>query len=414
MMSSFHQHTLSNGLQIVIEVMPHVPSVACGFLVRTGARDDPPDHAGVSHFLEHMCFKGTARRTWQDINVAFDEMGAHYNAYTGKDRTFYFGWVRTEEFERQLDLLADMMRSALPPAEFDMEKKVVLEEIAMSEDDLTSNAYEFLYENVCAGSPLAWPVLGYERTIRDLTRDRMNDYFERRYAPGNLLLIVAGNVDPDHVLETADRLCGSWPPRDPGWNRQPPLLRAGSSTRAMDKFHQQAILLAFPSAGACDPLDESAEALAAILGGQNSRFYWNIVQQGLSPRAGVFREEYHDFGLITLYALCEPENAEKVLDAMQREARLITNQGPEPKETQRVKNLRRTSLATESEAPFYRLGQIADDMEYRGRPRTAEEQLAEVDAVSAETIADYLRRFPITGEGFLAGVGPRQWPSSAS
>ncbi len=409
-MSRFFQHQLANGLTVVIEVMPHVPSVACGFLARTGARDDPADQAGVSHFLEHMCFKGTETRTWRDINITFDEMGAHYNAYTSKDRTFYFGWVRSKDFDRQMDLLADMMRPRLPVEEFDMEKKVVLEEIAMSDDDLTSNAYEFLYENVCAGSPLAWPVLGYDRTVRDLKRDQMHAYFQRRYSPNNLILIVAGNIDPARVIETAERLCGTWQPGDLGPARTTPPIRAGSATRTIDRFHQQAVLLAFPAADARHPLDESAEAVAAILGGENSRFYWNIVQKGLSTRAGVFREEYHDFGIMTLYALCEPDNADKVLDAMRREARLLAEAGAEPKEVRRVKNLRRTSLATESEAPFYRLGQIADDVDYHGRPRAAEEHLAAVNEVSAHSIAAYLEEFPITGQGFLAGVGPRAWP----
>src|SRR5690606_10384699 len=122
MTSRFTDHTLSNGLRIVIETMPDVKSVAAGFLVRTGARDDSPALAGVSHYLEHMCFKGTATRTWDDINIAFDEMGSNYNAYTSKDRTFYYGWVRTSDFERQLELLADMMRSVLPPDEFETEK----------------------------------------------------------------------------------------------------------------------------------------------------------------------------------------------------------------------------------------------------------------------------------------------------
>jgi len=406
----FVQEKLSNGLTVVIEVMGHVQSAACGFLARTGARDDPAELAGVSHFLEHMCFKGTDRRSWEQINIEFDEMGAHYNAYTSKDRTFYYGWVRTEDLDRQLDLLADMMRSALPPDEFDMEKNVVLEEIAMSSDDLTSNAYDFLYENVCPASALAWPVLGYDKTIKPLTREQMGAYYRRRYAPGNLILVVAGNVDPAHVVASAERLCGAWDPTDTLEPRRPPDVRTGVAVRPMERFHQQAVLLAFPAAPATHELNETAEAVAAILGGTNSRFYWNIMQKGLSTRAGAFREEYGDFGLMILYALCEPDNAEKVLEAMRYESGELADKGPEPKEVQRVKNLRRTGLAAEAEAPFYRLGQIADDVDYRGQPRSAEARLAEVDRVSAGTIADYMRTFPITGDGFLVSVGPRDWP----
>lgn len=406
----FVQEKLPNGLRIVIEVMPHVQSVACGFLVRTGARDDTAQLAGVSHFLEHMCFKGTEKRTCLQINVEFDEMGAQYNAFTSRDRTFYYGWVRTEDFDRQLELLADMMRSTLPPEEFETEKRVVLEEIAMSHDDLPSTAYDALYEHLCAGSELAWPILGYESTIEALTRDQMYEYFRRRYAPDNLVLIVAGNIRPEQVIEAASRYCGHWSPAGAGNGRQAPLMREGVAVQVIERFAQQIVMLAFPGAAGTDPLDETAEAVAAILGGVNSRFYWNIMQKGLSPRAGVFRDEYTDFGTMVMYGLCEPENCEKLLEAMRREASELVAKGVEPKEIARVQNLRRTSLAVESEAPFYRLGQIADDIEYAGRPRPAGERLAAAEAVTAETIQAYFERFPITREGFLISVGPRKWP----
>ncbi len=410
--SPFFVHRLANGLTIVIEVMPHVKSAACGFLARTGARDDPAIAAGVSHFLEHMCFKGTPNRTWTRINIEFDEMGAYYNAFTSKDRTFYYSWVRTEDFDRQLNLLADMMRSSLPPEEFDMEKNVILEEIAMSADDLSSCAYDFLYEQVCPQSSLTWPVLGYERTIKDLTREQMSEYYQRRYAPNNLILLAAGNLEPQEVIRAAERCCGHWTAvTHLGPARHAPEVRRGSAGRQLDRFHQQAVLLAYPSVSACDPLDETAEAVAAILGGVNSRFYWNIIQKGISSRAGVFREEYADFALVVMFGLCEPENCETLLEAMRREARQLAEQNAENKEIQRVKNFRRTSLANESEAPFYRLNQLLDDIDYRGAPRTAADRLAAVEAVSADTIADYLARSPLTGEGFLVSVGPRQWPN---
>ncbi len=407
----FVQERLSNGLTVVVEIMPDVQSAACGFLARTGSRDERAELAGVSHFLEHMCFKGTARRSSEQLNLEFDEIGADNNAQTGKDQTFYYSWARTEDLPRQLDLLADMMHSTLPADEFEVERKVILEEIATYKDDLASNAYDFLYENVCAGSPLAWPVVGYERTIREMTPERMGAYLARRYRPGNLILVVAGNVEPDEVMETARRLCGSWENvEDMGPPRRRPRLRTGVAVHQWERFHRQAVVLALPSAPATHPQDESAEALTAILGGANSRFYWNIVQKGLATQASVTREEYRDFGLLIMYGLCEPENCEKLLEAMRREASEITDNGPEPKEIQRVKNRRRTLLATESEAPGYRLGQLADDTDYRGAPRPAEARLAEVDAVSSETVADYLREYPITGDGFLASVGPRRWP----
>ncbi len=410
MPEKFVHEKLANGLTIAFEPMADVQSAACGFLSRTGARDDTAERAGVSHFLEHMMFKGTPRRTCEQINIAFDDMGAQYNAYTSKDRTFYYGWVRVEDFERQLSLLADMMESTIPADEFDMEKNVILEEIAMSEDDITSRAYDFLYERLTPGSQFAWPVLGYEQTIRDLTRDQMHTYFRRRYAPNNLILVVAGNLDPERVMALAEQYCGHWEPADDlGPPRTPPTLQVGRAELRLERFHQQVVIIALPSLSAVDPLNATADALAAILGGSNSRFYWNIMQKGLSIRAGVYREEYEDFGNIVLYGLCEPENSERLLDAMRAEAAQLTQDGAEPRELQRVKNLRRTSIAIESEAPYFRLGQLADDADYRGRLRTVEERLEEVDAIDADALARYLERCPITDEGLIASVGPRAW-----
>ena len=164
MNNPYTTHTLDNGLEVVIEVMPDVRSAAAGFLSRTGARDETPERAGISHFLEHLMFKGTAKRSWREITIDFDRMGSTYNAFTSEDRTVYYGWVREGDIGPQIELLADMMRSKLPAEELEMEKKVVLEEIAMSKDQLEHVAYDFIEENVFAGHPPPWPILGYEKT----------------------------------------------------------------------------------------------------------------------------------------------------------------------------------------------------------------------------------------------------------
>jgi len=408
----FVEEQLPNGLKIVIEIMPHVKSAACGFLVRTGARDETPALAGVSHFLEHMCFKGTPRRTWREISIEFDEMGSHYNAFTSKSRTFYHGWVRAGDIERQAGLLADMMQSALPPDEFDMEKGVILEEIAMSNDQLEQLAYHLLHEKVFAGGPMAWPVLGYEETVRALTREQMREYFLRRYVPDNMIFIAAGNLDASQTVAAVKRLCDGWTPRGVSGDgvRTPPAFHRGTAVRQVERFNQQAILLAFPAASARDEQQEESAALAAILGGENSRFYWNIVQTGIAPRASVWHEEYGDCGLMILYGIGDPENAEKLAEAMQREAIEITTKGVTEQEVQRVRNKRRTQLAAEAEAPYYRLLLFMDDVDYRGHPRTIEERLERVNRVTADSIAASLKRFPITHDGYFVSVGPRDWP----
>jgi len=406
-------HTLDNGLRVVIERMPDVRSAAAGFLVQTGARDETAAVAGVSHFLEHMMFKGTSKRTWQDITVDFDAMGSTYNAFTSEDRTIYYGWVRTVDIERQIELLADMMRSTLPADEFEMERKVILEEIAMAKDNLEHVAFDFLQEKVFAGHPLAWPILGYEETVAPLARDRMWEYFQDRYAPDHMMLIVAGKVDPGHVIDLAQRYCGSWIPSGTETRRVPPEIRSGTDVHQVDRFKQQVVVLSFPSIGAGDSRAETAAAVTTILGGENSRFFWNIIQKGLASRAGVYHLDFSDCGVMMLYALCQPENVEDVVDAMRVEAGRMCDEAVEEHEVERVKNKRRTSLAVEAEAPYYRLTQLMDDMEYRGTPRTVEQMLAEVDAVSVDAIGEFLREYPISVNGHLTSVGPRRWPENA-
>ncbi|MCK4659604.1 MAG: insulinase family protein [Phycisphaerae bacterium] len=410
MTNPFTTTQLSNGLRVVIEHMPDVKTTAAGFLARTGTRDEERALAGVSHFLEHMCFKGTEKRDGHQINADFDAIGGHPNAFTAQDRTFYHGVARTQDIDAQIELLADMMRSTIPPDEFDTEKKVVLEEIAMANDQLEHVAFDFILEQVFPGHALGWPVLGYPETLRNLTRQQMYEYFRRRYVPGNMVLIVAGSADPQSIIASAQRHCGAWEPGGVSDGRSAPRVGQGLAVKQVQRFNQQLISISFPAPAATDPLHETAQAAASILGGNNSRFYWNIMQKGLSPRAGAWRLGYSDNALLILSGLCEPENAEKLVEAMRSEAAGICRQPVKEHEIDRVKNRRRTSLAVEGESPYYRLAQVMDDVDYRGQPRTVEERLALVEQVSHNSIRECFERFPIDGEGHLVSVGPRSWP----
>jgi predicted Zn-dependent peptidase len=409
MNSPFITHTLKNGLRVVIEVMPDVPSAAAGFFARTGGRDEQPADAGVSHFLEHMMFKGTARRSWREITVDFDKLGSTYNAYTTKDRTFYYGWVPARHIEAQIEILADMMRSTLPAAEFEMERNVVLEEIAMAADSIDSLAYDYMHARIYGDHALSWPVLGFDATIRPMKREQMLGYFERRYAANNLVLIVAGRVEPQDIIRLAERLCGDWPVAAESNGRQAPTFHTGRSCRVHERFNQQVLAAVYPACGGTDAWSETADAVAAILGGDNSPFYWDIVQKGVAPRAAVFRVDYAECGLMMLSGECDPDSCGTLAEAMQREAAKMAREGARETAVQQVKNRRRTGLAIESEAPYYRLNQILDDIDYRGRPLTVQERLAQVDAVTPRTIAEYLERHPITDGGHFISVGPRDW-----
>ena len=321
MKERFFTHELPNGLRIVIECMEGVRSVATGFLSRTGARDEAPAIAGISHFLEHMCFKGTQKRSAADINLDFDRIGGHPNAFTSHDRTFYYGVTRTADLETQIEILADMMRSILPADEFDMERKVVLEEIAMSNDQIEHVAFDLILEKVFEGCSLSWPVLGYEHTVGALTRDQMYGYFQSRYTAENMTLVVAGNVEPERVIEIATKYCSQWERGSAKPPRAAPVIRTGQAVKTTDRFNQQIVAITFAGPGGSDSMHETAGAVASILGGGNSRFYWNIEQAGLSPHAGAYRLDFADCGMLILMAQCEPENTEKVIETLRSEAK---------------------------------------------------------------------------------------------
>jgi predicted Zn-dependent peptidase len=411
MSSSFVEHVLPNGLRVVCEVMPRVRSAAAAFLVRTGARHERPGEHGVSHFLEHMCFKGTSLRTAHELNVRFDELGSIYNAYTSKEQTVYYGWLPARRLEEQIELLADMMRPSLPPDDFETERQVILEEIAMNDDSFDRQVWNFAHEVVFGRHPLAHEVLGDKETIRRLPRQAMVDYQARRYVPDNVFLIAAGAMEPEAVFAAAGRYCGGWRRHADGVpQEQPPAPIPGVRKLKLKRFKQHSLMLLYPSIPRGHADDETVEAFTALFGGHNSRCFWNIVQKGICTEAGAAWIAYENCGVLALYADGEPERCAEMLAALREQIRAVSDRGVLPDEVQRVKNQRRTHLALEAENPRTRVMQLADDLETHGQVRTAEARLAAVDAVSVDTIGAYLERYPIAGDGLLLSCGPRDWP----
>jgi predicted Zn-dependent peptidase len=280
----------------------------------------------------------------------------------------------------------------------------------MSKDSIEHLAWDLIHEKVYPGHPLRWSVLGTEESIKALTRDQMHAYFQRRYNPSNIILIAAGKIDPDQIVATATQLCGDWPAVELTDLRQPPSPKTGTVVQQAERFNQQAIGLVFPAPRAGHPDVEVARAVARVVGGDNSRFFWNIIQVGLAPRAGVYWLGYVDCGMMMLDGLCLPDKAEAFTEAMQREAVKITQHGASVDELQRVKNKRRTSLAVEAEVAYHRLLQVAEDLCDYDRPRTVEERLADVDDVTVERVGRYLSDWPIVNDGFFLSLGPRNWP----
>src|SRR3982751_4587848 len=202
---TFHHKQLPNGLDIVAEVNPDSHSFAAGLFVKTGSRDENPTLNGVSHFLEHMMFKGSEKYTWEDVNRIFDEIGARYNASTSQEITSYYANVLPEYTEKAVEHLSHLLRPAIRESDFTTEKKVILEEIAMYLDDPGHRLYEKLMESHFGNHPLSMSILGSPDSIQRLQRDQMARYFKQRYGPGNMVLAATGRMDFDQVVKWVEK-----------------------------------------------------------------------------------------------------------------------------------------------------------------------------------------------------------------
>src|SRR5262245_15586977 len=261
----FHHHVLDNGLTILGETSPSARSVALGFFVRTGSRDEQAGVSGVTHFLEHMVFKGTPRRTALDVNRDFDRIGADYNAFTSEENTVFYAAVLPEYLPQGVDILADILRPSLRADDFDMEKNVIIEEIGMYEDRPGWSAYDHAKKAFFAEHPLGNSILGTPDSIRALKRDQMHEYFERRYVASNITVVAAGNFDWQKFVPLVQKACGEWQRgRAPRTGVREAAGSGAFQVMPKDKIQQEHVVLIAPGPPAKSPLRHAADTLALI------------------------------------------------------------------------------------------------------------------------------------------------------
>ncbi|MDZ7703712.1 MAG: pitrilysin family protein [Trueperaceae bacterium] len=361
----FHKTVLDNGLTIIGEHNPQAQTFAAGYFVKTGARDETDEVAGVSHFLEHMMFKGTDKRSADDINREFDELGANYNAYTSDERTVYYGSVLPERRAGLIDLLSDMMRPALREDDFAVEKNVILEEIAMYEDRPNFKVFEEGNRRFYQQHPLGNSVLGSPDSIRNLTRDQMLRYFESRYAPDNLVLSVAGNYDWDTLVAQIAALTGSWQPQDTA-RRYPDADPASGHVRLEnDKLKRAHVALYAPGFSVQDDNRYAASILASCLGDSSgSRLYWALVDKGLVDSAMISHDSADHAGNFFGYLSAAPEALDDVMEILEQTLQGVQDEGVSAEEWLRAQRKLATSLTLRGETPFGRLMSLGSSYQY--------------------------------------------------
>lgn len=409
----FHEFRLENGLEIVAECNPAAYSAALVFVVKTGARHEPEHLAGVSHFLEHMAFKGTDTRTADEVNRLFDEIGAYHNAFTAEEVTAYHAVVLPEHWPRALELLADLLRPALRAEDVELERQVILEEIQMYEDQPPFGADDKCRAALLGNHPLAHSVPGTADSIGPMTAGDIRAYFNQRYSPDNMVLVAAGRVDFDPLVAKAQACCGPWQPARVACNTQA-AVGADRFLAVHKPAAAQQYVVHMTLGPAADCADRfAADLLATVVGDDSgSRLFWELVDPGLAEQASLSRLEYQDAGLFTTFLASKPDQAANNLERIFHLYRQVERQGVTPEELQRAKRKLASRVVLAGEKPRNRVFTVGSDWVMRRQYMTVEELVEQLDAVTCEDVARVLARYPLS-RGTTVAIGPiepSQWP----
>jgi len=382
--------TLPSGLRIVSEAMPSVRSASIGVWVPIGSRHESPAVAGASHFLEHLLFKGTTSRTALDIATAMDALGGELNAFTEKEHTCYYATVLDRDLPLAVDIVIDVVLNATVTAhDVDVERSVVLEEIAMRDDDPADLVHDVFASTLFGDTPLGRPILGSITSITALRRARIAGYYHRRYLPRDMVVAVAGNVDHAAVVrrvrtafDSADGRGGYQPAR-----RQDQSRPAPRATIIGEETEQANIVLGTQGISRFDDRRFTAGVLSAALGGgMSSRLFQRIREErGLAYSIYTFSNSYTDTGQFGIYAGCQPGKADEVISLITGELAAVAEGGFTEAEVQRGKGQMRGAVVLGLEDSGSRMSRIGKSELVYGDVLGVDELISRIDAV---TVAD--------------------------
>jgi len=394
-MPTFHERRLPNGLTIVAETDAAAHTAAAGFFVKTGARDELTQDMGVSHFLEHMMFKGTHDISADELNRRFDAIGARNNAYTSNELTCFYAHMLPETLDTGLDLLARMMRPALRQADFDTEKNVILEEIAMYRDQPFWVLYESCVERHFGTHPLSHRVLGTAQSIKDLQQPRMLDYFNQRYSADNTVVALAGKLDFDRCCDSIERLCGNWQPTHVSRNNTPPPI-VGGELNLTDAKVNRGYLLAMCKAPAIDDDRKYAAALLAqVLGcADNSRLHWSLVEPGIAEDCQASCDPHDGFGEFFVFASGDPQRLPEIESIIRKELDNLVD-SLEQDDLDKLRTKIATAATIGGEKPQDRMHRLGRHFTYLRRYLPLEAEIDRISAVTLDDVRETAAAFPI-------------------
>ena len=405
---------LKGGLRVVTEHMPGVRSAAVGVFVQVGSRDEAAQLNGASHFLEHLLFKGTPTRSAMDISAAFDEVGGEFNAYTAREYTCYHARVLDEDLPMAVDVLGDMLTASLLTSEdVEAEREVILDEIAMHDDDPDDVVHNLFAATAWAGTPLARPIAGTAESIKALSATQVRGYYKRRYRPEVMTLAVAGNVDHDDVVRRARRafsrngfLSGAGRPAGPRLAAKPRPLRFGEVS-ASRPFEQVNVVLGMQGLTRSDPRRYALSILQTALGGgSSSRLFQEVRERrGLAYSVYSFGLGYSDAGMVGVAAGSLPSKADALLTVVREELTKLADSGLTEEEVDRGKGQARGGLVLSLEDSGSRMTRLGEAELFQRRLRSVDEVLENLEAVTTQDVHELAREL-YSRPQTLASVGP--------
>jgi predicted Zn-dependent peptidase len=403
-----HQETLPNGLVVITEPMEHVHSVSVGIWLRQGSRREPAALNGISHFIEHMLFKGTRQRSAEDIAREMDSVGGMLDAFTSKEMVCFNTRVLDEHLPRAFDVIADMVLDpAFAQEEIDREKSVILEEIRMTQDNPEDLCHEQFNQNFWCGHSLGKPILGTPETVSGFTREKLQSWFRELYAPNNMVITVAGHVTPEAMMELIRaRFSGSAPGMN-GLADAAPRHVPHVTLKSKKELEQVHICLGVPALPMADRRRFAVSVLNNVLGGgMSSRLFQNIRErQGLAYAIFSELNAYRDTGMLTVYAGTSLETAGQLVQSVIEEFRRLRDDLLPGEELRRSKDHLKGATLLALEGTGQRMNSLARYHIYFNRHFTPQELIALLEQVTPEDVRDVAREFFQPGRLAASVVG---------
>ncbi|WP_342430608.1 pitrilysin family protein [Neobacillus sp. FSL H8-0543] len=384
-----NRYTCNNGVRIVLENIPHVRSVAIGVWIGTGSRNEDPQTNGISHFLEHMFFKGTKTRTAKEIAESFDSIGGQVNAFTSKEYTCYYAKVLDTHSQFALDVLADMFfNSSFDEVELQKERNVVLEEIKMYEDTPDDIVHDLLSRAVYEDHPLGYPILGTEETLNTFSGDTLRDYIHERYTPENVVISIAGNISENFIQEV-EKYFGSYVGGKHETTDNLPVFHSNRLSRKKDT-EQAHLCIGFEGLKVGHEDMYSLIVLNNVLGGSmSSRLFQEVREQrGLAYSVFSYHSAYQDNGVVTVYGGTGAKQLDVLFDTVQETLAKLKQDGITEKELTNSKEQLKGSLMLSLESTNSRMSRNGKNELLLKRHRSLDEIIDQIDLITKKSVND--------------------------